>query len=211
MSRCGVLFILHDQNSSACSVPTAGGIAERRLNQPGACPGSARECMAETSQSASPGPGALTTWMAPPWLRTIPCTPDSPRPRPANLVVKNGSKILLLTSSVIPHPVSVTVNRTYSPFGRFGAPTGDEFLGPDVIKGNGDHSFLVVECFRCIGDQVHHHLPNLCRIGVHRGEAFREMRIQDGVLRDRNLEQLQHFLDEQGNARGSKCASSWPE
>ena len=59
-----------------------------------------------------PWPGALTTLIVPPWSRMIPCTAASPMPRPVNLVVKNGSKILAWISSVMPQPVSLTVNRT---------------------------------------------------------------------------------------------------
>ena len=59
-----------------------------------------------------PWPGALTTLIVPPWLRMIPCTAASPMPRPVNLVVKNGSKILAWISSVMPQPVSLTSKRT---------------------------------------------------------------------------------------------------
>ena len=48
----------------------------------------------------------------------MPCTAASPSPRPANLVVKKGSKSLALTSAFIPGPVSDTVRLTYSPAGR---------------------------------------------------------------------------------------------
>ena len=41
-----------------------------------------------------PSPGLLMTSMVPPWSRTIPWTAARPMPRPVNLVVKKGSKIL---------------------------------------------------------------------------------------------------------------------
>ncbi|QEL16825.1 hypothetical protein PX52LOC_03798 [Limnoglobus roseus] len=53
---------------------------------------------------------------------TMPWTVARPRPvpLPGPLVVKNGSKILACTSAVIPHPVSVTLSKTYAPACMFG-------------------------------------------------------------------------------------------
>ena len=52
----------------------------------------------------------LATQMAPWDCSTIPRTVDSPRPvpRPGALVVKNGSKMRAMVSSLIPEPVSRT-------------------------------------------------------------------------------------------------------
>ena len=64
-----------------------------------------------------PVPGALSMSKCPSDCRASPCTIDSPRPvpLPISLVVKNGSKILLRTSSLMPVPLSSTSIRTYSP------------------------------------------------------------------------------------------------
>src|SRR5689334_13898919 len=51
-----------------------------------------------------PCPGLLYTLSAPPCPVTIPSTADNPKPRPVNFVVKNGSKILAIVSSSMPHP-----------------------------------------------------------------------------------------------------------
>ena len=50
--------------------------------------------------------------MSPPSWRTIPYTVESPipLPLPMALVVKNGSKMWLRVSGVIPLPVSLTVS-----------------------------------------------------------------------------------------------------
>ena len=65
-----------------------------------------------------PMPGSLDTRIAPPCAPTIPAAAESPSPRPMNFVVKNGSKIRGLIASSIPHPVSVTRRKTYSPGGE---------------------------------------------------------------------------------------------
>ena len=59
-----------------------------------------------------PFPGSLYTRMVPLCDRTIPRTADSPSPRPVNLVVKKGSKILALTPSSMPQPLSCTSSVT---------------------------------------------------------------------------------------------------
>ena len=59
-----------------------------------------------------PWPGVLTTVIAPPSARTMPCAEASPKPRPMNLVEKKGSKILVLISSVMPQPLSETSSTT---------------------------------------------------------------------------------------------------
>ena len=55
--------------------------------------------------------------MKPPWLRTIVSAVESPSPvpLPVSFVVKNGSKMRLMTSEGMPAPVSVTVSTTYLP------------------------------------------------------------------------------------------------
>ena len=57
-----------------------------------------------------PCPTSLCTVMCPPDCFTIPYTVDrpSPVPFPRSFVVKNGSKMRVLTSGVIPEPVSLT-------------------------------------------------------------------------------------------------------
>src|SRR3954463_10159671 len=65
-----------------------------------------------------PAPGALSTEMAPACERTMPWTAAKPRPRPVDLVVKKGSKILARVAPDIPQPVSETLRRTYSPSTR---------------------------------------------------------------------------------------------
>ncbi len=79
---------------------------------------------AETGASAAAGsrtvnrvptPGRLSTRTPPPWPRMMPSTADRPSPRPANLVVKNGSNSLARVASSIPHPVSATTTSTNRP------------------------------------------------------------------------------------------------
>ena len=55
-----------------------------------------------------PLPGVLSTRKVPLWARMIPTTAASPKPRPRNFVVKNGSKIRARVASSIPMPVSST-------------------------------------------------------------------------------------------------------
>src|SRR5579883_3636643 len=57
-----------------------------------------------------PTPGSLSTRIPPPWPRMIPNTAESPSPRPANFVEKNGSNNFARVASSIPHPVSDTIN-----------------------------------------------------------------------------------------------------
>src|SRR5260370_2405551 len=61
--------------------------------------------------NVEPLPGALTTVMAPPCERRIPCTTARPKPRPTNLVVYNGSKALLCVCAVMPQPVLETSHK----------------------------------------------------------------------------------------------------
>ena len=68
------------------------------------------------SGTSSPPRRWLSTLMRPPWRSTMPCTIDSPRPEPSptSLVVKNGSKMLGITSAGMPGPSSATVISTSS-------------------------------------------------------------------------------------------------
>ena len=63
-------------------------------------------------RKVEPRSGWLDTFNAPRWARTIPITAASPSPRPVNLVVKKGSKILACVSRLMPHPVSHTSRNT---------------------------------------------------------------------------------------------------
>jgi hypothetical protein len=58
-----------------------------------------------------PFPGSLSTSMVPLCRAMMPYTTDKPRPTPfhLSLVVKKGSKIFSLSSSVMPQPVSETM------------------------------------------------------------------------------------------------------
>ena len=57
-----------------------------------------------------PRPSSLSTAMCPLLCLMIFCTKVSPKPvpRPTDLVVKKGSKILSITSGLMPRPVSLT-------------------------------------------------------------------------------------------------------
>src|SRR5678815_3449967 len=57
-----------------------------------------------STRKVVPRPGVLSTVRRPRWLRMMPCTAARPRPRPVNLVVKNGSKILATVAGSIPEP-----------------------------------------------------------------------------------------------------------
>ena len=64
------------------------------------------------TRNVVPLPRSLATLIAPLCLRTMPSTAASPRPRPANFVVKKGSKIRAWVSASMPHPVSATSRKT---------------------------------------------------------------------------------------------------
>ncbi len=68
-----------------------------------------------------PLPSSLSIRIPPLCPRTIPSTAGSPRPRPKNFVVKNGSKIRDCKSFEMPVPVSLTCTKAYFPgeSGRF--------------------------------------------------------------------------------------------
>ena len=88
--------------------------APGRSPRPGATPPSfpADSTAGRYTRNVEPLPGVLWTSSAPPWLRTMPRTADSPSPRPVNFVEKNGSKMRSSVASSIPHPVSVTSRHT---------------------------------------------------------------------------------------------------
>ena len=71
----------------------------------------------KTTLKRLPSPGALHTTIAAPWARTIPARAARPKPRPGNLVEKNGSKIFCRVSGSIPTPVSLTSKNTQFPLG----------------------------------------------------------------------------------------------
>jgi hypothetical protein len=68
-------------------------------------------------RKAAPSPGLETTLIQPSDCLTMPKTVASPSPvpSPTALVVKNGSKILPMTSGAMPGPSSLTSIRARSP------------------------------------------------------------------------------------------------
>ena len=69
------------------------------------------------TRNVVPTSNSLATSMNPPCVLTIPNAVESPNPvpLPISLVVKKGSKILLMISGEMPCPVSATVTTTCGP------------------------------------------------------------------------------------------------
>ncbi len=89
----------------------ASGRSAGRASSLAAC-GARGNC----SRTVVPSPGVESICTRPPDCRTNPYTIDSPSPLPSPvcLVVKNGSKTWAFTSSVMPHPLSITSRVTMS-------------------------------------------------------------------------------------------------
>ena len=104
----------------------------------------------------APPPGATPAVIVPSCASTMPrqTARPMPVPPPAGLVVKNGSKIRLRTSSGMPGPLSCTVIRSW-PWRRSCSAAMVEL--PRAAPA--DHRLLGV------GDQVGQHLGQLIRIG----------------------------------------------
>ena len=90
--------------------PSDDGRSLRRSSRPGSSWIAGRKTL-----KVEPTPSALSSMIAPWWLRTILYTMDkpSPVPMPRSFVVKNGSKILSRIFSGIPTPVSDTFSSTH--------------------------------------------------------------------------------------------------
>ena len=78
------IFVVHDQDGPGT------GFWLRPTRRSRACADSTGR---QQHRESAAQPSRLSTPIAPRWLRTMPSAADSPKPRPVNLVVKNGSKI----------------------------------------------------------------------------------------------------------------------
>src|ERR1035438_5549260 len=100
--RCGYpkrLFVFYEEDGSKANVVFIGEIGGGDV-----LAGSGPPAFAPQQKLKEGGPAGRRGNLC--------STAASPRPRPANLVVKNGSKILVWISWLMPHPVSLTSSRT---------------------------------------------------------------------------------------------------
>src|SRR5215470_13362144 len=139
------------------------------------------------TRNVVPLPSSLSRYMTPWSPRTIPCTTASPSPRPADLVVKYGSNILARTSGDIAGVGDfqlqvIAVSHTTGHRSRRAESRHHE------TRGHADHAVPISERFRRVGDEVHHNLPELRRIGSNSQKIVPEIGLYHGVFRHRNLE-----------------------
>ena len=125
-------------------------------------------------ERAPPRPALLSTFNAPLCARTMPATEASPKPRPAGLVVKKGSKMRALVGSSMPHPVSRTSRRTCAP-GRSPArpipPRWPAHRDPSPWCGSKSARAQFADGLRGVDHQVHDHLLHLGRIDFNGRQA----------------------------------------
>ena len=131
--------------------------------------------------------------------RAMPWTTARPSPRPVNFVVKKGSKILSITSAVIPHPESATSRKTAGPSGS-SAPRGGR-----AAAGRIDPVRTVTvpppsaDGLGGVRDQVHDDLAELRGVGLHGGQRRGQVVPEFGVrIDDRRAQQAAHLADEGG-------------
>ncbi len=67
-----------------------------------------------------------------------------------------------------------------------------------LFEGDLDHTIAFADRFRGVGDEIHHQLLDLGRIGPYGRKAAAEIGAQRRMLGHRDLEQLDHILDDLG-------------
>ena len=130
----------------------------------------------------------------------MPSAAASPSPRPVNLVVKNGSKILAFVSSAMPQPVLCRANLDER------VTSWDERRGTDEVSGmhrvhvlhsrrHENGATVVSHGFRSVDHEVHDQLLNLRDVDFDGGEANAKLETKVNRARQRGLEQMSDLAD----------------
>ena len=135
-----------------------------------------------------PRPTALSTLTSPPWARTIPCATASPSPRPAPLVVKNGSKMRPSAAASTPQPVSRTSSSTPR-----AASASD---GTGLAEAQDDLPAFARQRLAGVRDQVHQHLAELRRVAVDADGLRRREPVELRAHRQRAAQRVERVVDD---------------
>src|ERR1700680_4889933 len=120
----------------------------------------------------------------------MPCTAESPSPRPIFLVVKKGSKILAWVASFISEPLSLNLpDDVLSWLQLAGCKIGLDVVVIHILlfRSQQDGADVLSNRLAGVDDQVHHDLLNLRGIDSNRRRVVSELQPQLDVLGDRRL------------------------